>query len=268
MTETTPSYDRSPSDAWSLGGTTALVTGGTRGIGYAIVEELLGLGATVLIAARTASDIEAQTSMWVAEGYDARGVGADVATLEGRAAVMEAIDAEFDGRLDTLVNNVGTNLRKSTLAYTLDDLRALMAVNLESAYELTRACYPLLKAARGNVVNVSSVSTRRILATSTAAYAMTKGAMDQLTDFLAVEWGPDGIRVNAVHPWYIRTPLAEQVLHDDAKRAQIEDATPLGRVGEPEEVARAVAFLAMPAASYITGAHLVVDGAFSKLGIR
>ncbi|MEL7171092.1 MAG: SDR family oxidoreductase, partial [Bacteroidota bacterium] len=110
--------------------------------------------------------------------------------------------------------------------------------------------------------------TRRILATSTAAYAMTKGAMDQLTDFLAVEWGPDGIRVNAVHPWYIRTPLAEQVLQDDAKRAKIIGATPLERVGEPEEVARAVAFLAMPAASYITGAHLVVDGAFSKLGLR
>ncbi|MEM8601207.1 MAG: SDR family oxidoreductase, partial [Bacteroidota bacterium] len=252
-------------DAWTLANTTALVTGGTQGIGRAIVEELLDLGATVLIAARTASDVEEQTSMWIAEGYDARGVVADLATPEGRASVMDAVQAEFDGHLDTLVNNVGTNLRKPTLAYTLADLRQLMAVNLESAYELTRACYPLLKATRGSVVNVSSVSTRRILATSTAAYAMTKGAMDQLTDFLAVEWGPDGIRVNAVHPWYIRTPLAEQVLKDDAKRTKIIGATPLGRVGEPEEVARAVAFLAMPAANYITGAHLVVDGAFSKL---
>ena len=256
------------SDAWTLSDTTALVTGGTQGIGRAIVEELLDLGASVLVAARTASDVEAQTSMWTAEGYDARGVAADVATPEGRAVVLDAVRAEFGGRLDTLVNNVGTNLRKPTLAYTLDDLRHLMAVNLESAYGLTRACYPLLKATRGSVVNVSSVSTRRILATSTAAYAMTKGAMDQLTDFLAVEWGPDGIRVNAVHPWYIRTPLAEQVLQDAAKRAKLEDATPLGRVGAPEEVARAVAVLAMPAASYITGAHLVVDGAGSKLGLR
>ncbi|MEM6784618.1 MAG: SDR family oxidoreductase [Bacteroidota bacterium] len=253
---------------WTLTDTTALVTGGTQGIGRAIVEELLDLGASVLIVARTASDIEAQTSRWVAEGFDARGVVADVATPEGRAAVMGAVQAEFGGRLGALVNNVGTNLRKPTLAYTLDDFRQLMAVNLESAYELTRSCYSYLKAASGSVVNVSSVSTRRILATSTAAYAMTKGAMDQLTDFLAVEWGPDGIRVNAVHPWYIRTPLAEQVLQDDTKRAKIVGATPLGRVGEPEEVARAVAFLAMPAASYITGAHLVVDGAFSKLGLR
>ena len=92
--------------------------------------------------------------------------------------------------------------------------------------------------------------------------------MDQLTDFLAVEWGRDGIRVNAVHPWYIRTPLVSSVLEDNATHAKIEDATPLGRVGEPEEVARAVAFLAMPAASDITGAHRVVDGAFSKLGLR
>ncbi|MEL7361622.1 MAG: SDR family NAD(P)-dependent oxidoreductase, partial [Bacteroidota bacterium] len=88
------------SDAWTLADTTALVTGGTQGIGRAIVEELLDLGASVLVAARTASDVEAQTSMWTAEGYDARGVAADVATPEGRAAVLDAVQAEFGGRLD------------------------------------------------------------------------------------------------------------------------------------------------------------------------
>ena len=83
-----------------------------------------------------------------------------------------------------------------------------------------------------------------------------------------MEWGPAGIRVNAVHPWYIRTPLAEQVLQDPAKRDRIVAVTPLGRVGEPAEVARAVAFLAMPASSYITGAHLTIDGGFHRLGVR
>src|SRR4029453_11181913 len=102
---------------------------------------------------------------------------------------------------------------------------------------------------------------------STAAYAMTKGALDSMTDFLAVEWGPDGIRVNAVHPWYIRTPLVAAVLEDEAKHTRILDATPLGRIGEPEDVARAIAFLAMPAARHVSGAHVPVDGAFERVGI-
>ena len=187
------------SDAWTLSDTTALVTGGTQGIGRAIVEELLDLGASVLVAARTASDVEAQTSMWTAEGYDARGVAADVATPEGRAAVLDAVQAEFGGRLDTLVNNVGTNLRKPTLAYTLDDLRHLMAVNLESAYELTRACYPLLKAASGSVVNVSSVVGRRGIP-GQAGYSASKAAVSSIGEALRVEWADKGIAVTTLEP--------------------------------------------------------------------
>jgi Tropinone reductase 1 len=116
-------------------------------------------------------------------------------------------------------------------------------------------------------VNVSSIASRTIVRTSTAAYAMTKAALDAMTDFLAVEWGPDGIRVNAVHPWYIRTPLAEAVLADESRRRRILEATPLGRIGEPEDVARVIAFLAMPASAHVSGAHVPVDGAFERVGI-
>ncbi|MFT5679469.1 MAG: Tropinone reductase 1 [Myxococcota bacterium] len=255
------------SNAWSLTRRRALITGATKGIGLAVTEEFVALGAAVFVVARSEADVAALIARLRAEGHDADGCTADLAEESGRAVLLSALRAHWDG-LEILVNNVGTNLRKPTLEYTLADLRGLMAVNLESAWALSTALHPSLSRSGGSIVNVSSVASISIVATSTAAYAMTKGAMDQMTRFFAVEWAPDGIRVNSVHPWYIATPLAEQVLKDPAKRARIEDVTPMGRVGEPQEVARAVAFLAMDAASYITGTHLVVDGGFSRLGVR
>jgi Tropinone reductase 1 len=171
------------------------------------------------------------------------------------------------GELHVLVNNVGMNIRAPTLDYPVESLRQLMAANLESAFGMSQLMHPLLKASRGAIVNVSSIASRTIVRMSTAAYSMTKGALDSMTDFLAVEWGPDGIRVNAVHPWYIRTRLTEPVLSDEARRQRILDSTPLGRIGEPEDVARVVAFLALPAAAHVSGAHVPVDGAFERVGI-
>lgn len=254
--------------AWDLSGQRAIVTGSTHGIGLAIAEELLMHGAAVFICARRAADVASVSSRLSAHG-EVHGLAADLSMAEGRDGLLSAADAVWPGGLDILVNNVGTNIRKPSLSYTLSDLRALMAVNLESAWGLSQGCHPRLVArGGGRIINVSSVSSQVIVQTSTAAYAMTKGAMDQMTRFFAVEWAPDNIRVNSVHPWYIRTPLAEQVLQVPEKRARIVDATPAGRVGEPEEVARAVAFLAMEASSYVSGVHLTVDGAFSRLGVR
>jgi Tropinone reductase 1 len=259
-------YRGAMSSPWSLTGRRALITGATQGIGLAVVEELVALGAAVFVVARSEGDVTALIARLRAAGHDAEGVAADLSGEPGRAVLLEALRARWNG-LDVLVNNVGTNIRKPTLDYTLDDLRRLMAVNLESAWALSVALHPWLSGG-GSIVNVSSVSSQIIVGTSTAAYAMTKGAMDQMTRFFAVEWAAEGIRVNSVHPWYIATPLAQQVLSDPEKRAKIEGVTPLGRVGRPAEVARAVAFLAMDASSYITGEHLVVDGGFSRLGVR
>lgn len=252
---------------WDLEGKRALITGATKGIGFAIAEEFLRLGAAVLICSRTDSDVQ-QTVETLSVHGQINGVVADVSTPSGRQLLLAALDAQWPDGMDVLVNNVGTNLRKTTLDYELADLRSLMAVNVESAWALSQQCHGrMLRRGAGAIVNVSSVSSVMIVPTSTAAYAMTKGALDQMTRFMAVEWAGEGIRVNSVHPWYIRTPLAEQVLKDPQKKQRIIGATPMGRIGEPAEVARTVAFLAMEASGYVTGTHLVVDGGFSRMGL-
>ncbi|GAA3920446.1 SDR family oxidoreductase [Hymenobacter algoricola] len=250
---------------WNLKGKTALVTGASKGIGAAAAAELLGFGATVVAVARTAADLEAQVADWRAQGFDAHALVADVSRPDERQALLHAFSRQWP-RLDILVNNVGTNIRKATTAYSPEEYQHIMSTNLESVFGMCQAAYPLLQqAGGGSIVNVASVAGLTHVRTG-APYGMSKAAMVQLGRNLAVEWAPDHIRVNTVAPWYIRTPLVAGVLSNEDFLRDVLARTPLKRIGEPEEVGAAVAFLCLPAAAYVTGQCLSVDGGFTANG--
>jgi tropinone reductase I len=251
---------------WTLSGKCALITGGTKGIGLAAAEEFLALGAEVFIVARNESEVSTQVSEWQARGLPAFGRAADVTSPADREHIAEAVARQW-GRLDVLVNNVGMNIRKPFAEYADAEIRSVFETNLFSAVTLTQLLFPLLQKGRGaSVINVSSVAAS-VDVRSGAPYGMTKAAELQLSRSLAVEWAPMGIRVNAVSPWYTRTPLAEPVLQQPERLEAILRRTPLGRIAEPEEPAAAIAFLAMDKSSYITGQNIIVDGGMTASGL-
>ncbi|MFP4071884.1 MAG: SDR family oxidoreductase [Desulfovibrionales bacterium] len=246
---------------WSLKGFQALVTGGTRGIGRAVAEEIAALGGSVHIAARSKHVLEQTLQAWQDRGFAVSGTACDIALPEERLRLLEEVAAHWD-HLDVLVNNVGTNIRKQAVAYEWSEFETILNTNLNAPFDLCIRFHPLLRASgRGAVVNVLSVAGFTHLRTG-APYGMSKAGLAQLTRNLAVEWAGDRIRVNGVVPWYTRTPLAEQVLADPQFERAVLARTPLGRIAEPEEVASVAAFLCMPAASFVTGQCIAVDGGF------
>lgn len=250
---------------WNLKNKNALITGGTKGIGLAIAEEFITLGANVCIVARTDSEINAQIKKWQKRNIIAKGICADVSILEKQEEIKEKIDSMW-GSLDILVNNAAMNIRKDTTAYSFDEYNKIFNTNLTPTWNLLRILHPLLKKNGASVINISSVGGSKYIA-SGSIYSMTKAAMEQLNRYLSVEWAKDNIRINCVSPWYTKTPLAQPVLENKEKLQRILDRTPLNRIAEPSEVAKVVAFLAMPESSYVTGVNIPVDGGFSNVGL-
>ncbi|MBK9494644.1 MAG: 3-oxoacyl-(acyl-carrier-protein) reductase FabG [Alphaproteobacteria bacterium ADurb.BinA280] len=252
---------------WRLEGHVALITGASWGIGLATARELMGLGAQVLLVARDSERL-AQLQGELSDEFpdvDCAVFAADVLRSDDRAALFDWIDDRGQG-LSLLINNAGTNVPQAAADYDESEWRAIMELNVAVPFELCRAAYPLLKVhAQSVIVNVGSVSGLTHVRTG-AAYGMSKSALHQMTRNLACEWAREGIRVNSVAPWYIRTRRTSPQLADADYYDEVIARTPLGRIGEPEEVAAAIAFLCLPAASYITGECIAVDGGFLHYG--
>ncbi|XP_050290501.1 tropinone reductase homolog At5g06060-like [Quercus robur] len=253
---------------WSLKGLSALVTGGTKGIGYAIVEELAILGARVHTCSRNEAELNGCIKAWEDKGFLVSGSVCDVSSKAQREKLMESVSSVFNGMLNILVNNVGTGILKPAIEYTAEEFSTIFGTNFESAYHLSQLSHPLLKASgAGSIVFISSVAGVVSLK-NLSVYSATKGAMNQLTKNLACEWAKDNIRSNSVAPWYIKTPLVDNVLEDTEYKEEVISRTPLKRIGEAEEVSSLVAFLCMPASSYITGQIICVDGGMTVNGFN
>jgi len=245
---------------WNLQGKNALVTGGTKGIGKAIVREFIGLGAKVFTVARNVKDLTSLVEH-MSGTNQIDGLTADVSQMSDRIRIIDKVTKKWD-RLDILVNNVGVNIRKKTPEYSVDEYDHIMDTNLRSAFELCRLVFPLLKKSeQGNIINVSSTAGLTHIRTG-AIYGMTKAALIQLTRNLAAEWAEYNIRVNAVAPWYIETPLVKTLLQNQDYFTEVISRTPMKKIGKPADVAGAVSFLCMPASAHITGHCIPVDGGF------
>lgn len=251
---------------FDLGGRVALVTGGNSGIGLAMSRGLARAGAAVMVAGRNADrNAEAERAL-AGIGPGAASVAADMTDPAAIAAAVEATVQRF-GRLDILVANAGTSVRKPPQELTPEDWHKVIDTNLSHVWLAAQAAHPHLKrSGRGRVITIGSMLS--IFGTALlAAYAASKGGVVQLTRSLAVAWAPDGITANCVLPGWIDTPLTEGARREVAGlHERVLARTPAGRWGKPEDLEGIAVFLASDAASFITGTAIPVDGGFSVQG--
>ena len=246
--------------SFDVTGQVALVTGGSRGIGLAIATALAGAGAQVVLAARHGDEVQAAARELSASGAQVVGIAANISKAAEIESLVEAA-AEAYGPIGILVNNAATNVHFGPVLDADDGMWTKMVeTNLLSAVRLCRLVVPGMRLRhRGKIINVASVAGIQP-GVAQGVYGALKAALIQLTKSLAQELGPDNIQVNAIAPGLIRTRFA-QVLHETPSiRGAIERSTPLGRIGEPSEIAGAALYLASPAGDFTTGAVLVIDG--------
>jgi len=251
---------------FDLKGRIAIVTGGNGGIGLGMARGLAGAGAGVVVVGRNAEKSKAAVEELGRLGAETLAVQADVSD---EAAVARLVQATLDrfGRIDVLVNNAGTNLRKPLHEYSLEEWHRVMDTNLTSAFLCSRAVYPAMKkAGGGKIINIGSMMS--IFGASFApAYGASKGGIVQLTKSAASAWARDNIQVNAVLPGWIDTELTQgarrQVpgLHENVLRR-----TPAGRWGTIDDMAGVAVFLASAASDFVTGTAIPVDGGYSIQG--
>ena len=245
-------------ERFRLDGKVAVVTGAGRGIGAASALALAEAGADVLLSARTAEQLDAIAKQVTDLGRRAVVVPADLSDLDAVAALAPAAVEAF-GRLDVVVNNVGGAMPREFLRTNTKALEDAFHFNVSTAHALTRAALPhLLVSGEGSVVNISS-AIGRVAGRGYAAYGTAKAALSHWTRLVAADLAPR-VRVNAIAVGSIATSALEIVVNDEGLRQAVESETPLKRIGDPEEIAATVLFLASPAGGYLTGKVLEVDG--------
>ncbi len=246
-------------ELFSLEGRVALVTGASRGLGLAMARALAQAGAHVVLNGRRAETLSEAARSLSEEGLAASTAPFDVTD---EAAVRAAVDdiVERHGRLDVLVGNAGINYREALADYATEEWRRVIDTNLTASFVVAReAARPMVAQGRGRIVFTASIMSF-VARPGIAAYVASKSALAGLTHALGVELGPSGVTCNAIAPGYFLTDFTTALKDNAEFDAMVRQRTPLGRWGEPEELAGAVVFLASDAAAYVNGHVLTVDG--------
>lgn len=249
---------------------TAIITGSSKGIGHAIAVALAAAGVQVMVTSRDQAVAEDVAATLRAQGGSAIGVAFDIEQRQHMQPLIDATLKNF-GSLDILVNNaLGFSIFAPLMETPDDAICAAMTHNLTHTLLLSRLAYPYLKARQGQIINIASAAANRALL-GIPLYAILKGALNQATRVLAAEWAQDQIRVNGINPSFIRTEafaalgMPEEMInksYEFYRRYQ-----PMGKIGQPQDVAQLVAFLCSNQANFISGANLDIDGAFSCQGL-